>query len=83
MPEPFFLPDFWYDAVMTTVTIPRHLANRGDLVTITRSDYEELLAGRRKAEKVKIFKPTPRDVRILARGRKEFAEGKFISASEL
>jgi len=32
-----------YDANMSTITIPKKLANKGDLIIIPRKEYESLL----------------------------------------
>lgn len=68
---------------MTTVTIPKNYVDTEDLIAIPRSDYEEFLVLQKPIKKAKTFKPTARDLRVLARGRKEFAEGRFIPVSEL
>jgi len=68
---------------MTTVTIPKEFQKEEKLVALPARFYEEFLVLQKRIKKVKTFKPTARDLRILARGRKEFAEGKFIPVSEL
>mgnify|MGYP001617515880 CR=1 FL=1 len=57
---------------MTTVTIPKTLAQKGDLVLIPRREYEELQRGRAKTKR----KPTELD-RDLDKAIKEYREGKF------
>lgn len=68
---------------MTTVTIPKEFSKDMHLVAVPLFVYEEYTAIQQKIKKAKIFKPTARDLRLLARGRKEFADGKFIPVSEL
>ena len=45
-----------------------------DVVTIPRKEYEELLGFKKL---IPIFKPTRADLKILARGRKNFKEGRY------
>ncbi len=68
---------------MTTVTIPKEFQKEKKLVALPSRFYEEFLAAQRKIKTVKTFTPTARDLRRLARGRREFAEGKFIPVAEL
>ncbi|OHA20633.1 MAG: hypothetical protein A2836_01315 [Candidatus Taylorbacteria bacterium RIFCSPHIGHO2_01_FULL_45_63] len=68
---------------MTTVTIPKEFQKEEKLVALPPRFYEEFLMTQKRIKKARTFKPTARDVRLLARGRKEFAEGKFIPVSEL
>ena len=68
---------------MTTVTIPKEFSNAAELVALPSRFYEDFLMSQKRFKKAKTFKPTAQDLRLLARGRKEFAEGKFIPVSEL
>lgn len=68
---------------MTTVTIPKHLAERDDLVAVPRSDYRELVTMQKKLKAQKTFVATAREKRLIARGRRDFKFGKFVSVSEL
>ena len=68
---------------MTIVTIPKHLADRKDLVAVTRSDYKEFLVVKKKLKSQKTFVATAREKRLIARGRREFKKGKFVSVNEL
>ncbi len=68
---------------MATVTIPKNYTDSEDLIAISRSDYEEFLVLQRPTKKVKTFRPTARDLRVVARGRREFAAGRFVPVSEL
>jgi len=63
---------------MTTVTIPRKLAQKGDLVLVPRKEYEELL----RAKRIKEFMPTVAQKRALVRAQKNFGEGKTLSYHE-
>ncbi len=68
---------------MTTVTIPKELGARKDLVAVPRDTYREFVAWQKKIKSVRTFKPTAADKRALARGRKNFAKGNYITADEL
>ncbi len=64
---------------MTTITIPKEIARKGDLVLIPRSDYEKLLAAKRVVE----FEPTASDKRDLSRARKNRKAGCYLTLDEL
>ncbi len=49
-----------------------------DFVSIPRDLYEEFLIWE-KTKNVKIVKPTKSELRAIARGRKNFAQGKYTS----
>ena len=68
---------------MTTVTIPKHLMNRTDLVAVTRSDYKEFLVTQKMLKAKKTFTATAREKRLIAQGRLDFKKGKFVSVNEL
>lgn len=59
---------------MTTVTIPKALSKKGDLVIIPRKEYEELLSLKKA---VPMFKPTKAELKAVVRGEREFTSGKF------
>ncbi len=65
---------------MPTVTIPKELAKKGDLILIPREEYEALLYGRRK---VKTFKPTVVQKKALMESRRQLAHGDFFTLKEL
>jgi len=64
---------------MTKITIPKEFSEKDDFVAVPREEYEALL----ELRKVKEFTPTAADKKALARGRKNFKEGNYISADEL
>jgi len=64
---------------MNTITIPRKLAERDDLIVIPRKDYEKLLLSKKVFE----FTPTNTDKKILERARRNRQAGKFITLDEL
>lgn len=62
------------------ITIPKELAEKGELVVISRSEYEEYL---RWQKSVKTFKPTAAEKKALKEARKDFARGNYITLEEL
>jgi len=64
---------------MNTVTIPKKLANKDDLVVIPRKEYEALLA----LKKIKEFTPTTAQKRALAEAENNLKKGKTLSYDEL
>lgn len=64
---------------MPTVTIPKELTKRGELVVIPRKEYEEFLDWQKKIKPVRTFRPTAADKKTLARARKDIAEGNYYS----
>lgn len=68
---------------MPTVTIPKELHTHKDLVAVPRRAYEEFLMWQKKIKSAKTFKPTLHEKKVLARTRKEFAEGKYITLAQL
>mgnify|MGYP001563298476 CR=1 FL=1 len=63
---------------MNIITIPKKLAQKGDLVLIPRKEYEALLA-----KNVKEFIPTASEKRAIARAKKDYDQGKYITLQEL
>ena len=64
---------------MNTVTIPKKLAGKDDLVVLPRREYEALL----KLKKVKEFIPTVAQKRALFQARKNRKEGACLTINEL
>lgn len=64
----------------TTITIPKELAQKGNLVLIPQEEYEEFLEFKKV---IKIVKPTRSELQAIKRGRKEIKEGKYILWHEL
>lgn len=64
---------------MKTITIPKKLANRDDLIVIPRKEYEALL----ELKKIKEFVPTSVQKRALAKAESNFRKGKTLSYREL
>ncbi|MFY9492961.1 MAG: hypothetical protein WAP55_00530 [Minisyncoccia bacterium] len=53
-----------------------------DFVTIPRETYEEFLIWE-KTKSVKTFTPTAAEKRALARGRRNFAKGNYVTLKQL
>lgn len=68
---------------MPTITIPKELHTHKNLIAVPRHAYEEFLLWQKKIKSVKTFKPTLQEKKAIARARKEFAEGKYITLSQL
>jgi len=66
---------------MNTITIPRNLVSKDDLVVIPRKEYEALL--RSKLLEIKEFIPTSAQRRVLSAARKRIARGEFLTFNEL
>ena len=64
---------------MTLITIPKKLAQKGDLVVVPRSEYETLLKQRILRE----FAPTVAQKRALREAMREYRTGKTLSYDEL
>ena len=66
---------------MSIVTIPKKLADRGDLVVISREEYDTLLENR--LMKFKEFIPTAVQKKALALAEKDFRNDKTLSYDQL
>lgn len=60
---------------MNTVTIPKKMASRDDLIVIPRREYEALL----ELKKFREFKPTASQKQALVRAEHNFQRGKTLS----
>ncbi|HEY4508525.1 MAG TPA: hypothetical protein VJJ55_02600 [Candidatus Paceibacterota bacterium] len=68
---------------MTTVTIPKEFSQAAQLVAVPPFVYEDYAAIQKKVKNIKTFQATAREKRLIARGRREFKQGKFISLSNI
>ena len=64
---------------MNTITIPKNLAKKDDLIVMPRREYETLLALRQVRE----FVPTAAPKRALLQAENNFRKGKTLSYNEL
>ena len=69
-----------YIAGMPTITIPKELAKKGDLVVVPRKEYEEFLRLKKQRAFLKLDKDLQEALRQVARGE---ILGPFRSAKEL
>lgn len=60
---------------MNTITIPKKIASKDDLVVIPRKEYEALLALKRFKE----FTPNGAQKKALAKAEQNFRKGKTLS----
>lgn len=64
---------------MTTITIPKKLAQQGELVILPKKEYETLLEFRT----IKEFSPTNAQKRALLKAEENFKKGKTLSFNDL
>lgn len=64
---------------MNTITIPKMLTKKGDLVIVPRKEYESLL----ELKKITEYKPTAIHKKALIRAERNLAQGKTLSYNEL
>ena len=64
---------------MDTITIPKKLANKDDLVVVPRREYQALL----ELKKFKEFKPTAAQKKALTGAENNLRKGKTLSYNEL
>ena len=67
---------------MPTITVPKEI-HEGEYAIIHRKTYEEFLEWQRNVKSVRTFKPTVRDKRALARARKNFLGGNYVTLGQL
>lgn len=68
---------------MSTITIPKNLIKNDDVVVIPRKEYEEFYQWKEMVKSFKTFTPSAAQRKDLARARKEYAAGKYITLSQL
>jgi len=68
---------------MPTITIPKNMPKIEKLVAIPEKTYEEFLEWQKKVKSTRTFKPTARDKRALARARKNFLQGNYVTLEQL
>lgn len=70
---------------MTTITIPQTLSGRQKrkLVAVPTAAYKEFLAWQKETRAFKTFKPTVAEKRELARARRDYEKGNYITFDEL
>lgn len=68
---------------MTTITIPKELTKKGDLILIPRKEYEEFYQWKEVVKLFKKFTPTPAQKRDLKNAREDYKQKKIITLNEL
>lgn len=68
---------------MTSLTIPKELAKKGELVIIPRKEYEEFSSWRKFMGSFKTFTPTSAEKRALKKARGDYKKGKYLTIDEL
>jgi len=63
---------------MNTVTIPKRIAQKNDLVTIPRKEYEKLYRFWMSAEQL-----TQLGKKAIEKGFREIAQGKFLTSKQV
>ncbi len=64
---------------MSTVTIPKKLAQKDDLVVVPRKEYEAL----KELKKMREFTPTAAQKKALVKAEHNLKQGKMLSYNEL
>ncbi|MEK7503030.1 MAG: hypothetical protein AAB556_01135 [Patescibacteria group bacterium] len=64
---------------MTTITIPKKLAQQGDLVVLPKKEYESLV----EFKAIKEFTPTNAQKKALIRAEENLKKGKTMSFHDL
>lgn len=65
---------------MATITIPKKINRREELVAITRKEYEEYLHLRKV---IPLVKMTAAEKREWERAKKDYEQGKYVTLREL
>lgn len=66
---------------MNIITIPKKLAQKGDLVLVSRKEYETLV--RRQPKYIPVVELTASEKRAIARSEKELARGEYVTLEDL
>ena len=68
---------------MPTITIPRDIDRDQKLIAVPSRLYDEFAEWQEKIKSARTFKPTAAEKKALARARKNFAKGKYLTLAEL
>ena len=79
--SPFLFPVFVYHCDMDVITIPKKLAQKGDLVMIPRKEYEILVS--RQPRVIRVVRLTPAERRAIKKSKEELARGEYVTIDEL
>ena len=68
---------------MTTITIPKELVKKGDLIIIPRKEYDEFIEWHKFIKSFKTFTPTAAEKRIIKRAQENYKKSNFIEWEKL
>lgn len=68
---------------MTTITIPKELVKNKELIAVPRHLYDEFIEWQEKMKSVRTFKPTAAEKKALAKARKNYSKGKYMTMAQL
>ena len=68
---------------MTTITIPKSLGSREQLVAIPSDQYKSFLTWQKQSKEIKIFRPTVEEKGMLKRARLDYKKGNYLTLDEL
>lgn len=64
---------------MVVVVIPKELNKEKNLIAVPHKAYEEFLAWQKKVRAAKIYNPTAAEKRMIARARRNFTKGNYVT----
>jgi len=67
---------------MTIAAVSKKL-NEKDFVAVPRNAYDEFLAWQKERKSVNVYKLTASEKKMLAKARKNFAKGEYITLKKL
>lgn len=68
---------------MPTITIPKNIHRDQKLIAVPSRLYDEFIEWQEKVKSARRFTPTAAEKRALARARKNFAKGEYLTLAEL
>ena len=68
---------------MTTLTIPKELTKKGELVIIPREDYEEFSHWQKFMKSFKTYTPAAAEKRMIQKAREDYKKGRYLTIHEL
>lgn len=68
---------------MATITLPKEIQEKKDLVAVPKDEYREFLVWQKKIKSQRTFQPTKAERQVLERGRKNLFAGAYTGLSQL
>lgn len=68
---------------MATVTIPKELTQKGELIIIPRKEYEKFSNWQKLIKSFKTFIPTTTEKKMIKRAREDYKKGNYLTIGEL